>query len=171
MNRAAARPIAMAPTTKQKLAPACRAVSTLPWLSMTMVWKANRPGVMMMMLGTVTRDARLVQARLHQRGQQADQQGAQESRGRQRHAEIVQRKTQLVAEQRQDADGQHDARRSCCRATAKPKPPAKQARQRAQGQREGLHAGRRRGGHGGGKAGDGGHRGQADGGRQQDHGP
>ncbi len=39
-NRAAARPSAMAPTTKQQMAPASTAASTSPWFRSTMVRKA-----------------------------------------------------------------------------------------------------------------------------------
>ena len=40
MNRAAIRPMAMAPTAKQQTAPAAMASVTLPWFRNTMVWKA-----------------------------------------------------------------------------------------------------------------------------------
>ena len=66
----------------------------------------------MMMPGTVRAMRGFVQPCTDQGGEEADRERAEERRRRQRHAEIMQREAQLVADERQAPDRKYGARRA-----------------------------------------------------------
>ena len=125
----------MAPTTKQKLAPACSAVSTSPWLQHDDGLEGEEARRHDDDAGHRQHDARLVQARrAPARPAGRPTRAPRNVAGGSGMPRSCSAQAQLVAEQRQAADDQHGARASCCREWRSRS--RRQARQRAQGQRE-----------------------------------